>query len=248
MMWANSSPLLIDDRAGSKELEPFVTAPHQITRLGSADFAIIGNGPTSAVSVGVERKTVSDLISSMESGRLSGHQLIQLSNDYDYVYILVEGLWRPRSDDGILEVWSRGKWKPYRKGVQMKMARDISNYLNTLAICCGVIVWRTDNIQQTGRWLSDVYRWWHKPWDKHRAHIKQFNVAPPPTAMLRKPTLLHRLVKELDGIGWDKGKALADHFGSLAELLFATEKQIKEVPGIGKVLAKRVHKELEELR
>lgn len=243
-----STPLFVDDRTGSVELEPLITAPTEIIRLSSADFAIWGNGPEGMVTVGIERKAVPDLLQSMESGRFSGHQLPKMLNDYNYVYLMVEGLWRPRSADGLLEVWKRNKWVPYSGGSRRYMARDIGNYLNTLAIICGIHVWRTDNPMHSGQWLSDLYRWWQKPWERHRSHFKQFNVIPPPKAMLRKPTLLHRIVKEFEGIGWDKGKALEGHFGTLSNLLFASEKDIKKVPGIGKKLAARLYRELEELR
>lgn len=242
-------PILIDDRSGSKELAQYISPPHEISRLNSGDFAIFGNGPEGMVTVGVERKTLPDLIQSIESGRLSGHQLISLMSDYQYVYILVEGLWRPRPKDGVLERWSnQGKWTPFISGSRRYMARDIANYLNTLAVCCGVMVWRTDNMPHSGRWISDLHGWWQKPWDRHKAHLNKFNVTPPPRAFLRRPGLLHRFVKELDGVGWDKGKAIAQHFGSLSALLFATEKELMEVPGIGKVLAQTIHKQILSLQ
>lgn len=241
------NPILIDDRAGSAELEPFIPGTKEITRLNSGDFAIFGNGPTGLAMVGVERKTLGDLIQSMESGRLSGHQLGKLQEDYEYVYLLVEGLWRPRAKDGLLEHW-KGRWKPYHTGRRRYMARDIGNYLNTLAVCCGVMIWRTDTPQHTGKWLADLRGWWNKPWDKHRSHINQFVVPPPSRAYLTKPTLLHRVIKELEGVGWDKGKAIAEHFGSMSNLLFASEESLREVPGIGKTLARRIYRQIGSIR
>jgi len=246
--------IYVDDRKGSAELAPLIpkSTPRQITRLPYADFHFIGFGPNDTIStIGIERKTVMDLLSSMTTGRLSGHQLIGLLAEYDVVYLLVEGLWRPRQRDGILERWvGKGKWQPATLGQRRFMAKEVGNFLNTLAVACGVYIWRTDGPDHSARWLSDTYHWWQKPWDKHRSHMAAHTPSPP-HAYLSKPTLAVRLAKEFKDVGWDKAEAIAKHFGSARAMLVAmlardAKKKLKDVPGVGKVIAENVVKHLSD--
>lgn len=239
--------ILIDDRTGSKELAPYITSPHKIQRLDFADFSFIGNGPENIpISIGIERKTINDLISSMESGRLSGHQLLGLLSSYSYIYILIEGIWRG-SNSGILEVMRGKRWFPVSYGKRMFMARDINTYLNSISILCDLKIWRTENKEQTGQWVSNIYGWWQKKWTDHKS-MKQFNAPPlPKRAYFFKPGLLQRMIKEISGLGWDKSELLIKQFESLTEVLCATEKDLTAIPGIGKVLAKKIRKELDSI-
>lgn len=236
--------ILIDRRTGSKELAAVIAAPFTVTTLEYGDASFTGNGPTPGlpVFIGIERKTIMDLLSSITSGRLSGHQLIGLLNSYNYTYLLVEGMWRP-SPTGILQRWS-GKWRDVSLGQRRFMYREVANYLNSLTILCGVHVWRTETLSQSGHWITALYGWWQKEWEGHRAHIQHSAAPPPPSAYLRKPSITHRVAKEFEGVGWDKGKALASHFKSVHSLVNATEAKLRLVPGIGKKLARTITEEV----
>ena len=83
--------ILIDSRTGSGELAPYISSPKLVCHLDFADFSFSGNGPEGGVGIGVERKGVMDLLQSMTSGRLVGHQLIGLQKEYDWTYLLVVG-------------------------------------------------------------------------------------------------------------------------------------------------------------
>lgn len=236
--------ILIDYRSGSKEVAAHIHVPHQITKLDFGDFTFLGCGPDETMMpIGVERKTVMDLVSSMVDGRLSGHQLHGLLATYDHIYLVVEGLWRPRAKDGVLERWRRGKWIPLELGQRRFMARDVGNYLNTLAVVCGVKVWRTDSIKHTGRWLSDLHGWWGKPWEKHQSHMQHYS-PPAPTVFLRKPKIVQRVAKEFKGVGWDKAGSLARTFPTVVDLILADEKQLQQADGIGKGLATSIRREI----
>jgi len=104
----------LDYRTGSGELEKLFL-PYGIkvnrTKLEFGDLAFEGRGPHGACSIVIERKRITDLIQSMESRRLSGHQLPGMAERYDYCYLIVEGIWRP-GQNGELEIrngsWSTG--------------------------------------------------------------------------------------------------------------------------------------------
>ncbi|RPI88733.1 MAG: hypothetical protein EHM41_00220 [Chloroflexi bacterium] len=232
--------ILIDDRKGSRELAPLIKSPTQLTRLEYGDFAFIGNGVSGQVSVGIERKTIPDLVASITSGRLSGHQLLGLTASYEFVYLLVEGMWR-QGPDGVLEILQGRNWIEFNLGSNRFTAREINNYLNTLRIICNVAVWQTPNIRQSARWISDSYNWWQKDYDKHRAHLAFHETAPQNNkVVLIAPNLIHRIAKELPDVGWEKGKLIAEKYKTVVELACATEEELMEIPGIGKKIAKHI--------
>lgn len=238
------NPIYVDDRVGAVELAKHIGPKASVQRLEYGDAMFLGEGDAGApLSIGIERKRVLDLVNSMVTGRLSGHQLIGLKSSYDYVYLLVEGLWKADSQ-GMLVKWGRRSWVPVELGKRRFMAKEVEKFLNTLAIMCGVVVWRTESEEQSGRWLRDLHEWWQRPWNKHKSHLAFHTPTPTNRVSLIKPKLVHRVAKELAGVGWDKGKALADKFTGVGDLVSASEKELAKVPGIGKKLAKSIREEL----
>lgn len=231
--------ILIDDRTGSAELEPLISAPSVVCRLDYADFAWSGNGPDGPVDVGVERKGLLDLLQSMTTGRLSGHQMVGLTAQYDWIYLLIEGVWRPDRKNGMLmRIGRGGKWIPAAQGSRRFMARDVYNFVQTLQVMCGVITVTTANRWETGKWLDSAHGWWSKRWSNHKSHL-QFQ-KPVTHAQLRKPGIVTRVATQFDGIGWDKARKIGDHFDSMWDFLNADEEELMEVGGIGKKLAKEI--------
>jgi len=237
--------ILVDDRSGSSELAPLLQSA-ELTRLDYGDFAWVGNGPHGPAIVGVERKTLLDLLSSIQSGRLSGHQLVGMTNAYDWSYLLVEGVWRPDMRTGILQRISRGgKWIEAAKGARRFMARDLFNFFQTVTIMCGVVVVKTGNMDETAKWLQSAAGWWGKPWEGHRSHL-QFT-KPSRHAQLRKPSPVVRMASQLDGVGWDKARRLGEEFPTIMDLVLAGGRDLMRVDGIGPKLAARIRRQIDGL-
>jgi ERCC4-type nuclease len=123
------------------------------------------------------------------------------------------------------------------------MAKEIWSYLNTLQILAGVYVWQSGTARSTAQWLVNLYHWWSsKPVDAHKSHVAphvkcaQLNT--------KKPPLVQRVAAELSGVGFGRSKAVAKRFGGLMEMVLASEEDWKGIEGIGKVLAKRIIKEV----
>lgn len=237
--------ILIDERQGSGELAPYISAPKVVCRLEYADFALDGNGPEGAASIGIERKGVMDMLQSMTSGRLSGHQLIGLKQEYDFVYLLVEGMWRPDRHTGVLmRTNGRGRWVAASQGNRRFMARDVFCFLQSLQTLCGVMVIQTSNRWETGKWLDSIHGWWQKKWTDHKSHLQWHQ--PTTYASLRKPNLVTRMASQIDGVGWDKARKMGEVFKDPLDLVTATEDELKSVDGIGKKMAESIIKQLEE--
>lgn len=76
----------------------------QLCTLSSADVAIPGNGPSGSILVGIEVKTFSDLLSSLDSGRLQATQIPAMCEDYpDERWLLIIGDYRPSPIDCALQ-------------------------------------------------------------------------------------------------------------------------------------------------
>jgi ERCC4-type nuclease len=237
--------ILVDNRIGSVELAPLLNSKHTLCRLDYGDFTWVGNGPEGAVNVGVERKTLNDLLNSMVSGRLSGHQLIGLSQNYDWVYLLVEGIWKPEQKTGILQKMVGKKWvdaSPKAERGKRYMAREIYNFLNTLSIICGVRVITTDNQWESAKWLDATCGWWQKKWGAHTSHL-QFH-EPPVYAQLVKPNVVTRVASQLQGVGWDKARKIGERFKRVDLLVHSSVSELAEIDGIGKKTAESILQQL----
>lgn len=235
--------IYIDDRVGSKELKVHI-APNiktKLTRMDFGDVSFIGKGPDdSLMAVGIERKTITDLLSSMTTGRLSGHQLVGLLHSYGVVYILVEGSYGVDPKTGLIARFRNKRWHPIEFGTRRFLGREVHNYLNTLCILCGVNVVRTHSLRESGMWISDTYKWWEKPYDKHSAH-KSFVITKPHISLV-KPPFIQRVIKEFTGIGWTHSENIANVFPTLLDLALASqedlERELVKLPRIGKILAR----------
>lgn len=235
--------ILLDPRAGSQNyLAPLraLGAPVESVQMDFGDAAFFA----SRRAVGVELKKFDDLLQCVTSGRFSGHQLPGLARTYDDVWLIVEGLWRPNPEDGVLETrgWDAQKkrpdWVPAGKGKRRWMYRDFDNFLTTQEVRGGVRIKRTTSEDETARVVYGLYAWYQDV-DGHRSHLA-LNRAGRDAAIFVKPTLARRVAAELPGIGFDRSADIAAAFPTIRQMIAATEKQWVKVDGVGKKLAKGI--------
>jgi ERCC4-type nuclease len=244
----------LDYRTGSVELAPLFR-PYGIQvetkKLDFGDLAFEGRGPRGRTAIVLERKRIEDLIQSIESKRLSGHQLPGMADAYDYCYVIVEGLWRPGAEGELLighGGWEResstfgGRWTGSHGRLQY---RAVDNYLATLELHAGVIYRRTLGPLETVAVVVDLYRWWtEKDWDAHSSHLA---VYAPAVAKAGKGrfSLARRYVSYAEKMAMQlpeldaKARTVAEHFGSAKAMANATEAEWLEIKGVGKVTAKK---------
>jgi ERCC4-type nuclease len=227
--------IYVDPRIGSGELaRPLQMRglPVEVTPLDFGDIAIVGNGPGGhTLLVGVERKRITDLVQSMTSGRLSGHQLPGLVEMYAHRWLLVEGAYR-EADNGLLEIPAGGgRWTTTRLSHSA-----VEAYLLTLTLRGGLHVHRTFDTRASVIWIGALHQWWTaKQWSEHRSHLATHQPADP--GIWSRPTIVHKMAAQLPGIGDEKAAAVAKHFKTVTEMVEATEAAWRQIPGIGKTLA-----------
>lgn len=234
---------LVDDRIGSKDLlAPLqrMGVPAELARLEFGDFSFIGRGPEeSQILIGIELKETNDLISSLRSDRFAGHQLPGLLRTYDRVWLLTEGIWRA-DPSGTLETFSGG-WRAPTAGRRPMLLADLEAWLLTQIIRGGLQNWHTATRFDTLRFLSVLYHWWtSKALTDHKSHAVIYH-APLDRASFAEPSTFLKLATCLPGVGYDKAVSLETHFaGSFGALMAASLKELEQVEGIGKVLARRI--------
>lgn len=248
--------LVVDDRAGSGELAPLLRAkglPVVLARQMYGDVSFVGFGPGGEpVPIGIEVKSIRDVIQCMTNGRFAGHQLPGLVETYSQIYLLIEGGWKPCPRSGVLLIRKNsGQWIEATVGTRRFMYKDLLSWLFTVSIKGGVRVQQSSDWNEAIIWLSSLYRWWtvtgtggRDGYDEHTSHLA-INVAHDAafyrdSALLVRPSLLRRVAKELPGVGIEKSAAVANCFSSVRTLVEADPDTIALVPGIGKTMAVRI--------
>jgi len=233
--------ITLDERTGSAELLPYFAK--DVIRLGRLEFgdaSFLGMGQDNVpFLIGVERKTLNDLVQSMKSGRLQGHQLPGLLASYKVVYLVVEGITKNGENHDVLE--KSGKfWRSL--GVTRKA---LDSFLNTLEVLAHVIVRQTTSPMNTAILIHNLYLWWQKGWEEHKGHLG-FALDLSPTLQLKKPSMLRRIAKELPGIGWERSLLIEKHFKTVQDMANADRFQWELIPGIGRGLSMQLSKVLKE--
>jgi ERCC4-type nuclease len=165
--------ILVDRRIGSNDLlTPLKAAGFdaQLVELAFGDIAFEGKGPNgTTLNIGIELKVLGDLINSLRTGRLAGHQLPGLLKTYDYAWLLVEGAWWSNAQ-GQIEYMGRRRTG---KKIQGRMtASELDKQLLTLELCGGLHVAHTHTRADTVRFLGNLYRWWtDRALDGHTSHL-----------------------------------------------------------------------------
>lgn len=235
--------ILVDDRAGSRDLMRYAPLNEigELCRLDSADVCFHGNGPQGGVLVGVEVKSVWDLLSSANTGRLQATQLPAMLREYDVSWLLYYGEYRPSPRDHGLQVMRKGKWTSFVLG---KRAVPYG-YLEALLIditALGVRIKQVRDAREASAWLGVAFRWWSKPWTQHRG-MRTFDNSREVSLMpgMSDDTLLRaRVAAQLPAVGFERAVAAATHFGSVREMVTAEVREWEKVPGIGRVIAKAI--------
>jgi len=238
--------LLVDYRTGSKDLALPLKAlgckcvvnekGEAVDDLEFADCAFVGNGPGGRPwQVGIEVKTIDDVVQCIHSGRFAGHQLIGLMRDYDEAWLCIEGMWRT-SPYGLLETAKvipckePNKqlliWSPIGVGRTRWMTSTVLEWLMTMTRAqteagMPLLLWRGWDRLETIRFVAAHYHWWtDDAYEKHKSlrtfvDYKRRVVARHDEVrdtIMRPPTFLRRMIKEVVGLGWERSAEIEQRF------------------------------------
>ena len=228
--------ILVDAATGSIELlEPLQRAgyPAEKANLEYGDFAWQGRGEGEAhLHIGVERKTIGDLIGSLRSGRLCGHQLGGMQRSYDVNWLLVEGEYRVDKQNYITTP-SRGGWRRAHGNMTLD---ELNKELSTLCLRGGLYLWHTIDTRHSVRWIGAHYRWWtDRALDQHSSHLIIYHPQP-----LVPVSQFRQTVATLPGVGYKTSLWAEQQFKTLRRAFMANAMDWQDVKGVGTVTAKRI--------
>jgi len=234
--------VLIDDRAGSRELVKYapLDVAGDLCRLDSGDVMIPGNGPDGAVLIGVEVKSIRDFIASIRTGRLQATQIPAMLKTYYQSWVLIHGHYRPDSN-GRLLLRAGSHWTPYTLGDREVPYGYVEAMLFDLA-STGVQSAAVAGVKEAAQWIGVLARWWAKPWDKHkgmRTFDRSREIGLMPT-MDNGMYTRARVASALPGLGFERALAAAKHFPDVLSMVNASATDWMEVPGVGKGVARAV--------
>lgn len=249
----------IDDRAGSGRSDnpnkpPLIAYPPldscaELCRLDSADALILGVDDTGAPTrlIGVEVKSLSDLLSSLDTGRLQAAQIPAMLAAYDESWLAVYGRWRAAPDGGGgLEALDgrSGAWRAVRLGSRAIPYGFVEKRFLAIA-AVGVAVRTFDTLAAVAAWIGELASWSAKRTAAHKT-FHTFNRAGAPMGggliQMLDPAVKLRaeMLSRLPGVGFERAVAAAQHFPSVAAAVNATEEEWMEVEGIGAVIARAI--------
>lgn len=238
--------ILVDDRecqagkgsAGLYEDLKKTSLSLKIERLDGGDLMFLGNGPDGKeVTVGIEFKKIRDLLSSLRTQRLQGHQLFELQA-YDFRFLLVEGEYR-HDEDGLVTLRSGFRdWKPAPGRFR---AAELDKTLLGLVLRAGIIVKETHTRRDSIRWIESTYRnFTDGAWDDHSSHIGVYR----PPALVR-PSEFRNFLMGIPHVGHKTSKAVEAFFRSPRQAIAARAATWAEIDGVGKKGAQTIDDFLE---
>ena len=225
--------LLVDNRAGSKDL----AAPLQqmglsveLLEMPFGDVAFVGKGSLGvSVDVGIEFKQFEELLASIRSGRLVGHQLPGMILAYEFRWLVIEGEWRVDAKTGLLLTEQyvpkkrRREWLPARPNMT---ASELDKQLLTLQLCGGLNgVYFTPKPADTLRILASLYHWFcDRDMDAHTSHLAVYQ-----PASLVPTSEFCKIVRGIDGIGRKASLAAERKFKTVRRAMRASIQEWAEL-------------------
>jgi ERCC4-type nuclease len=179
--------------------------------------------------VGVQRKTVTDLLASLQDGRLA-REMGQLGA-VDVPVLLVEG--RPR-------------WTVEGMMLAVAFRREAwAGLLLSVQFAHGIAVVATDDLRDTAFWLGAAVEWFGK--SEHRS----LRTRPKPTDSwgdYTREAFETQLLQSFPGVGAELAGRIVKQFGGVPLRWTVGERELRKVKGIGPERARAMLEALSSIR
>ena len=207
------SKVIIDNRESKDLVKELIKEKIEVERrqLDVADFIIQTKNLDGKIqTVGIERKTINDLLNSIIDKRLI-NQLIILKENFDIPLLIIEG------EENI---YALRDFHP----------NSIRGIISTVAIDFQIPIIHTKNYRDTVKYLALI----SKRLEKTR---KPLSLVPKRKPLTLQEQQLY-FVESLPGIGPTIAKSVLKEFKTIKKLVNANEKELRKVEKIGKIKAK----------
>jgi hypothetical protein len=248
------SPILIANDAGSKQLATIppldsISILLPPGDLEAGDVCFTGRSHSGDVLIGIEVKSISDLIDSISSGRLAATQIPKMHSTYDVSWLVYYGDYRYEPRTGSLQVRRRASspWENYSNGNGYGNRKPLSwSSLEAFLTSPGftsfnIHVKHCLTIEDVAYWIACVHAVWQKDPSAHKS-FRCFDTtrsmpSRPPGDLDRVTHQIAWTASTLPSIRYERGVAAARHFMSLRAMFCADARAWCAVPGIGPTIA-----------
>lgn len=249
----------VSSATGSKELRgPILSlgVSCESIYMEFGDAAFEGQGPVGTTLIGIERKTLHDMLDCIDTARYN-QQRLGMAKMYPHVSILViEGLWKAR-EDGILmegfrdheaerQLRQAGKTREVISWADLKQAggkvlySKLYRYLNSVSHG-GVIVKFTRDLNHTAFNICEDFHYYQKRWNDHKS-LRDIHIPQLPSLRIR-PSLRRLWAFHCPGVGTVGSEAAEKYFPTAHKLAIADEVEWVRA-GIGAKAAQEIVKEV----
>lgn len=209
-----------------------------------ADCAFEGHGPDGEICIGIERKTVPDMLNCIDDSRYASHQRLGMAQMYNHSFLMIEGVWAcgtPPYMNGIMITSKGGSWFPLRYRNSNVLYSKLYRYLISVGLS-GVTVTHSRDIQQTAINICEAYHYYQKKWGQHTSLLEIQKLAIP--QLMGEPSLKRKWAAQLPGVGVKYSMEAEKVFRRAVDLARAGEEEWLRVPGIGIKTAKDIVREV----
>lgn len=210
--------------------------------LQYGDFAFDGNGPDGPIGIGVERKTLHDLLNCIDDSRYN-MQRIGMKNCYNVSALMVEGHWKPHDPRGLLMEGFNGgtSWSYCRYRSQQTLYAKVYRYLTSVALS-GVLVSYSRDVFHTAYNVHELYHYFQKRWGDHTSLLETQKLNIP--SLNIKPNLTRLWATDLTDVGVKTSMLAERQFKTPLALANADEVEWLKIPGIGVKTAQQIVREI----
>lgn len=209
--------------------------------LEYGDAVFEGNGPDGTMAIGIERKSLHDMLSCIEDSRYVSHQRIGMKKLYAVNVLIIEGYWRPKENGMLMESRDGCTWWPCKPHGRQVMYGTLRRYLISIRHS-GVSVNFTQNLWHTAYDICEEYHYHQKAWDKHTSLMEIHKLAIP--QMSGKASLTRQWAAACEGVGVKMSQEAEQLFRRPIKLATADEAAWLRIPGMGVKKAQQIVKEI----
>ena len=219
--------LLIDSREDSQlsrnveKIFSNMKKPHEKIWLEIGDYVV-----QSEPSLCIEAKTTADFLQSVKNKRIF-NQIDNMDREYDNNILLIYG----NLQDATEYMTKNMKYK-------RQLKKQFIGALSSIALHTDIKPIWVDNHKSAAHVIAALYTLAEKKLIIHKQLPKK----------VRTDDVRIDVLTQIKGISISKAKELLKKFGSIAELVVASQNELCEVEGIGKVTASNIHKAFNQER
>lgn len=215
------------------------------SRLGDlpyGDFAFEGNGPQGSAMIGIERKTLHDMLNCIDDNRYNA-QRVGMRQLYQVSVLALEGHWRPHDESGVLMEGFNGgvSWGFCKYRSQRTMYYKLQRYLFSVQLS-GVVYVPSRDMKHTAFNVCELYHYFQKKWQDHTSLLEIQRIAIP--QMTYHPSLVRKWANDLEGIGTKMSELAARYFKTPYKLANGDESDWLRIPGVGAKTAQDIVKQI----